>query len=124
MDNVSRPFVETARQGDPVDLARLLVSVPSVNPALAPGGAGEAEMASVTAELLEGWGFDVTVHDVEAGRPNVVATLDGEGPHLLLNGHLDTVGVEGMTIDPWGAELADGRLLGRGSCDMKGAWRP
>ncbi len=77
-------------------------------------------MASVTAELLEGWGFATTVQEVAPGRPNVVARLTGSGPTLLLNGHLDTVGVDGMTIDPFGAELVDGRLTGRGSCDMKG----
>lgn len=120
MDNVSGTFVETARAGDPTDLARLLVSIPSVNPTLAPGGAGEAAVAEVAAGLLDAWGFTVTVEEVAAGRPNVVAHLDGDGPHLLLNGHLDTVGVEGMTIDPWAADLVDGRLVGRGSCDMKG----
>jgi len=77
-------------------------------------------MAAVTAELLEGWGFETTVHEVAPGRPNVVARLAGRGPTLLLNGHLDTVGVDGMTIEPFGAELVDGRLTGRGSCDMKG----
>ena len=54
-------------------------------------------MAEVTAELLSEWGFDTTVHEVEKGRPNVIARLAGEGPTLLLNGHLDTVGIEGMT---------------------------
>lgn len=120
MDNASEPFVETARHGDPVDLARLLVSIPSVNPTLAAGGTGEAEMANTTASLLSGWGFDVTVKEISPGRPNVIAHLDGDGPHLLLNGHLDTVGVDGMSMDPWGATLAGGRLMGRGSCDMKG----
>jgi acetylornithine deacetylase len=91
-----------------------------VNPTLARGGAGEAAMATATARLLEGWGFDTVVHEVEPGRPNVVARLAGSGPTLLLNGHLDTVGVEGMTIDPFGAELVGTRLTGRGSCDMKG----
>lgn len=120
MDNASEPFVETAREGDPIDLARLLVSIPSVNPTLATGGTGEAEMANTTASLLSGWGFDVTVKEISPGRPNVIGHLDGDGPHLLLNGHLDTVGVDGMTIDPWGATLEGGRLNGRGSCDMKG----
>jgi len=77
-------------------------------------------MAEVTAELLSEWGFDTTVHEVETGRPNVIARLAGEGPTLLLNGHLDTVGVDGMTVDPFAATVENGRLVGRGSCDMKG----
>ncbi|NNF12469.1 MAG: ArgE/DapE family deacylase [Gemmatimonadetes bacterium] len=114
------PTVETARNGDPLDLARLLVSIPSVNPTLSPGGAGEARMAEVTADLLEGWGLDTETHEVAPGRWNVVSRLAGEGPTLLLNGHLDTVGVEGMTVDPFGARVEGGRLIGRGACDMKG----
>ena len=74
----------------------------------------------MTSELLDLWGFDTEVVEVRPGRVNVVARLEGDGPTLLLNGHLDTVGVEGMTIDPFGARVADGRLHGRGSCDMKG----
>lgn len=109
-----------ARGGDPVAIARLLVSIPSVNPSLAAGGAGEAAMAEVTAELLSGWGFSTEVREVAHGRPNVIARLDGDGPTLLLNGHLDTVGVEGMIIDPFAAEMRGDRLYGRGSCDMKG----
>jgi len=120
MDNDFESFVETARNGDPVAIARLLVSVPSVNPALAPGGAGEAAIARTAADLLGSWGLDTRIVEVAPGRTNVVAELAGDGPTLLLNGHLDTVGVEGMTIDPFAAELDGGRLLGRGSCDMKG----
>lgn len=111
---------EGAHSGDAVAIARRLVAIPSVNPDLERGGAGEAEIAAFCAELLEGWGFDVSTGEPVPGRPNVVASLRGTGPTLLLNGHLDTVGVAGMTIDPFGAELKDGRLWGRGSCDMKG----
>lgn len=106
--------------GDPHALAQALVSIPSVNPDLEAGGAGEGEIAAFCAELLASWGLDVTVTDAAPGRPNVLAHLPGNGPTLLLNGHLDTVGVQGMTIDPFGAEVRDGRLMGRGSCDMKG----
>lgn len=109
-----------ARRGDPVALARLLVSIPSVNPSLAAGGVGEAAMAEVAAELLSGWGLATEIREVAPGRANVIARLDGDGPTLLLNGHLDTVGVEGMTIDPFAAEMRGDRLFGRGSCDMKG----
>ena len=113
-------IVEAAESGDPVALARLLVSIPSVNSTLVAGAAGEAEIASVCASLLEGWGLTASVHEVAPGRMNVVARLPGEGPTLLLNGHLDTVGVEGMVVEAFEAALVDGRVVGRGSCDMKG----
>ena len=78
------------------------------------------------AEALAGWcrdaGLDVSMQEVESGRPNIIATWRaGRGPHLLLTGHIDTVPVgEGWTRDPHGAEIAGGRLYGRGACDMKG----
>jgi acetylornithine deacetylase len=97
-----------------------LVRVPSVNPTLAAGGAGEREIAGLAAGWLRGWGLETTVHEVAPERFNVVASLDGEGPTLLLNGHLDTVGVEGMTAPPFAASVEEGRLVGRGACDMKG----
>jgi len=58
-------------------------------------------------------------------RPNVIATRKGEGSgkSLLLNGHIDNVTVEPMsdwTVDPFGAEMIDGKIFGRGACDMKG----
>ena len=122
MSNEPTDLSETAaRSGDPVALARLLVATPSVNPALSPGGAGEAAIASLAADLLETWGLSASVHEVApGGRCNVVATLEGEGPTLMLNGHLDTVGVEGMTVGPFSAEIVASRLIGRGACDMKG----
>jgi acetylornithine deacetylase len=120
MDQQHGVYVESARAGDPVSLTQLLVSVPSVNPDLSPGGDGEVRMAEVAAELLSSWGFVVEVTEAAPGRPNVIARLDGTGPTLLLNGHLDTVGVGGMTVDPWGAVIDGDRLIGRGACDMKG----
>lgn len=108
-----------ARAGDPVALTRAMVRVPSVNPELEEGGAGEGELARICAGWLEAWGFRVERSEVASGRWNVVAEHGGEGRTLLLNGHLDTVGVEGMTIPPFGGALRDGRIWGRGSCDMK-----
>ncbi len=109
-----------AREGDAVALARVLVSTPSVNPDIESGGAGEREIAGICALWLEGWGFDVAVSEPAEGRANVVARLGGGERRLLLNGHLDTVGVDGMTIPPFEADVVAGRLRGRGSCDMKG----
>lgn len=110
-----------AARGDVTDLLRALVATPSVNPAMAESGSGEAEIAALTAGWLEEWGFDTRLVEAEPGRPSVLARLrQGAGPSLILNGHLDTVGVEGMSVAPYTGEIRDGRLWGRGSCDMKG----
>ncbi len=55
-------------------------------------------------------------------RPNLVGEWDfgGEGPRVIVNGHMDTVGAEGMTIDPFAAEVRDGKVWGRGTSDCKG----
>lgn len=107
-------------RGDAIALTRALVQVDSRNPSLSPDGPGEGPIASELAAILEGWGFDVELSDSAPGRPNLVARA---GPHdapaLMLAGHLDTVGVEGMTHDPFAADIHDGRIYGRGSCDMK-----
>ena len=112
-------FIDNAYKGDPVALAAWLVSIPSVNPALERDGAGEAAIAQDCAELLEGWGLETTITEPATGRPNVVGRLEGQGPTILLNGHLDTVGVAGMTIDPFEVSFDGNRMYGRGSCDMK-----
>jgi len=115
-----------AASGDAVALARALVRIPSVNPGLEEGGQGEAEVTHAVATWLEGWGFAVRRLEVAPGRYNVVARhpadpADGRGgPTLLFNGHLDTVGVAGMTVPPFEGLVEDGRLIGRGACDMKG----
>ena len=101
-------------------LLRDLVAIDSVNPALAPGGAGEAAVGEHVATVLRRAGLDVDVVDAAPGRPNVVGVLEGRGPGrtLMLCGHLDTVGVEGMR-DPFSPVVRDGRLYGRGAQDMK-----
>lgn len=109
-----------ARATDPVALAQALVRIPSVNPGLEPEGAGERAMADFCARLFDAWALDCRRYDAAPGRPNVVAELPGAGPTLLLNGHLDTVGVAGMTEDPFSGHVRDGTLRGRGACDMKG----
>lgn len=103
---------------DSVELTRQLVGIDSVNP---PGV--EADCARLIAGLLEAAGFTVSCPAYAPGRPCVVASLDGTGsePPLVLSGHLDTVpfGRQPWRSDPLGAEIADGRLYGRGSSDMK-----
>ena len=102
-------------------LLRDLVAIDSVNPSLVPGAKGEAAIAAAIAEHLRRIGLDVEVQDAAPGRPNVVGVLEGRGPgrSLMLCGHVDTVGVEGMAA-PFDPVERDGRLYGRGSQDMKG----
>ena len=104
------------------DLLRELVRSESVNPGLDPEGSGEAAPARIVADALETLGWEVSVLEARTGRPSVLGRLAGRGGgrSLMLNGHLDTVGVEGMEA-PFSAEVRDGRLHGRGAYDMKGA---
>lgn len=102
-------------------LARQLVRVDSRNPALAPESAGETAVAVVLAQTLESWGLSVELHEAAPGRPNVIARAGRRsGRSLMLNGHLDVVGVEGMTHAPFAGDEREGRLFGRGAADMKG----
>lgn len=102
-----------------LDLLQALISTPSVNPSLEDGGAGEAGVAELCAGWLRDRGFRVEVTEVVPGRPNVIARHGHGDPVILLNGHLDTVGVGDMTVAPFTPEVRDGRIYGRGSCDMK-----
>jgi acetylornithine deacetylase len=107
---------------DPViSLLRDLVSIDSVNPSLVPGAAGEGEIAAAIAAHLRQIGMDVQVEEVAPGRPNVVGVLEARSPgrSLMLCGHLDTVGVDGMAA-PFDPVEKNGRLYGRGAQDMKG----
>ena len=99
-----------------------LVRLDSINPSIEPAGAGEAAVARSLARTLGGLGLEVEILERHPERPSVVATLAGTGGgrSLMLNGHEDTVGVEGMPA-PFSAEIRDGRLYGRGAHDMKGS---
>ena len=101
-------------------LTAALVATDSRNPSLAPGAAGEAAVAQLLARVLTEWGFRVELVESSPGRPSVLATAGPEGgASLILNGHLDTVGVEGMVHAPYEPVVRHGRMYGRGSCDMK-----
>lgn len=108
-------------RGDAVALASALIAVDSRNPNLAADAAGEGECARALADTLTAWGFRVALMDSAPHRPNVIARIGRPGGRsLMFNGHLDTVGVAGMTHPPFTPEFRDGRLFGRGSADMKG----
>ena len=105
-----------------VDQLADLVRLDSTNPGLVPGGAGEAAVAAYVAEAMRDLGLAVDVWEPAPDRPNVVGVLPGtgDGRSLMLNAHTDTVGVEGMDA-PFTPRIADGRMYGRGTQDMKGS---
>lgn len=103
-----------------IHLLKRLVAIDSVNPSLVSGAAGETEVARALAEHMRDMGLTVHIQEVAPGRPNVVGVLDGRAPgrSLMFCGHIDTVGVAGMTR-PFDPVERDGRVYGRGSQDMK-----
>ena len=104
------------------ELTARLVEIESINPDVVPGGSGEAAIARFVAEWCERAELDTVLEETAPGRPNVVAVARGSGAGraLMLNAHMDTVGVAGMT-DPFSPRIEGGRLYGRGSYDMKGS---
>ena len=104
------------------ELTAQLVAIESINPDLGEGGSGEADVARFVAAWCERAGLHTSVEEAASGWPNVVAAARGSGGgrSLMLNAHMDTVSVAGMT-DPLVPRLEGGRLYGRGSYDMKGS---
>lgn len=100
-----------------VALLRDLVRSPSVN-------GDEEGPARIVAEYLAAFGIEPRLDPIAPRRPNVLVELGaGDGPTLLWNAHLDTVPVgnrSAWSTDPFGAEVRDGRLYGRGASDDKG----
>jgi len=106
-----------------------LVALPSVNPMgqLVSGPEYfEHRVTDYLEALFKSLNLPYQRQTVEPMRDNIVARLDGQvpasegGPLILFEAHQDTVPVVGMTIEPWTPVVRDGRLYGRGSCDIKG----
>lgn len=106
----------------PLEIAQALVRIPSVNPNYDPASRAELDVASWIQSWGQEHGFETRTQPVLDDRSNVILRFrnGADHPHLMLNGHTDTVGVAGMTIPAFGGEVRDGRLWGRGSADMKG----
>lgn len=107
------------------EVLQSLIQIPSVNPDGEPNqeNTGEKACALWVGEFLETCGAEVTYEEVLPDRPNVIGRFpssNSEGPSLLFAPHLDTVSVAGMTIDPFGGDIRNGRIWGRGASDTKG----
>jgi len=109
-----------------VALTQDMVRIPSVNPKFQKEQ-GLNRKADVQAKLdneLTALGFETETFDVFPDRPNLIGDLPGtEDKSLILCGHVDVVPVgnaEAWTRDPFGGDIDDGRIWGRGAVDMKG----
>jgi acetylornithine deacetylase len=122
------------RQEAAIGFLQQMIAIPSVT-------GDEAAIQKFLAKYMTGIGLDVDMWETDwetlkkhpgyrpvdrgyEGRPNIVATMKGTGGgrSLLLNGHTDVIPVNdgvGWSDDPWSARIKDGRVYGRGSCDMK-----
>lgn len=102
-----------------------LVRIPSVSPHGDPGTTqtGEADMVEYLAEVFRKLALDVETHEVQPGRANIIGKFTSRGGKrsVAFAPHTDTVSAAGMTIDPFGGEIRDGKLYGRGATDTKGS---
>ncbi|KAI3573523.1 hypothetical protein IWW34DRAFT_707063 [Fusarium oxysporum f. sp. albedinis] len=107
---------------EPISLAQTLVQINSASPSISLlPGPGETEIARYLVEWFEHRDIETHWIELNVGRPSVVAVVRGTGggKSLMLNGHLDTVTLESYDDDPLSGKIADGKLYGRGSADMK-----
>ena len=100
-----------------VSILQELIRCPSVNPP-----AETIKCAQVVADILRRNDIEANIVEAQHGVANVVALLAGKenGKRILLNGHMDVVAPgEGWTMDPFGGEVSNDLIYGRGACDMK-----
>jgi acetylornithine deacetylase len=97
-----------------------LIRINSVNPSLDPHAPGEAKIGSFLAQTLKNMNLKPKIHHLEPGRVNVTTVIKGTGGgrSLMINGHMDTVGIYNMK-EPFSGTISEGKIFGRGSIDMK-----
>ena len=112
-----RDMLEHIKPAEIVELLQKMVRVQSVSPP-----ADTEDCAGILLDLCRAEGIDAEAIEGRPGAVNVVARMVGDSPgkRLILNGHIDTVPAgDGWTVDPFGGDLRDGYIWGRGTCDMK-----
>lgn len=114
------------QRDEAISIVQNLVRIPSENPKLSGKPSdGEAKLQDYVATLHEEIGASLDRWDALPGRPNLVGTIQGTGGgrSLTINGHIDVVpagDANDWNFPPYGGELHDGKIYGRGSLDMKG----
>ena len=105
-----------------IRICQELIRIPSVN--FGDGKGDEKAVADYVAKLLSEVGIEPTIYESAPGRCNVIARIKGKNPQrpgLVVHGHIDVVPVnaDDWSVDPFGAEIKDGYIWGRGAVDMK-----
>ena len=104
-----------------VDLLKRMIRINSVGEGLAGCDQAERPMVEFLERYLGELGLKVETQEVLDGRKNIFAEMKGtSAKRLMLCGHLDVVSIQGMEIEPFNPVERDGKIYGRGSCDMKG----
>jgi acetylornithine deacetylase len=115
---------------DPVETLQELIRVPSVNPmghALTEPTQGESRLTKLLEDFCRRQGWSFSHQRVHEDRFNLLALIEGHplpqdgGQIMLWDVHQDTVPVDGMTVPPFEGIVQDGRVYGRGACDVKGS---
>lgn len=105
-----------------IELLQGMVRIDSVNSALTGGGCAESALSNYLEAIATGWGLTTKRLPVPGRADQLLVTHEAKAgrPWLLFDSHMDTVAVDGMTVEPFGGELRDGKVYGRGACDTKG----
>lgn len=111
----------TAYSDDVLSTLAQLVSINSINPAY-DQGKPEEDVAKFIEGFFSDRGIETFRQEVSPGRSNVIARLPGHNSErrVVLEAHMDTASITGMTIPPFDPVIRDGLLYGRGACDTKG----
>ena len=106
-----------------LELLQEMIAIESINRTISGRMHPEAELGAYLEGVATAWGLGTRLLDVGGGGFNLLVwhEIAPTAPWLLLESHMDTVGVEGMTVDPFHAHVEGGRLYGRGACDTKGS---
>ncbi len=106
-----------------LELLQEMIAIESINQTISGRAHPEAELGAYLEVVATAWGLGTRRLDVGGGGFNLLVwhEVAPNAPWLLLESHMDTVGVEGMTVDPFHAHIEESRLYGRGACDTKGS---
>lgn len=106
-----------------INLLGELIRINSINPLKDDKSTGEREIAFFISDYLNGIDINNKLLPVTENRFNVIGVIegDGNGNNLVLEAHMDTVGIKNMKIPPFLPTVKDGKIYGRGACDDKGS---